>query len=53
MKRKIFQVVDTEAMTFGSFNPNEKGRKGHFVLTGDGAIENSSTLQAKSLMSVE
>lgn len=34
-----FQVIDIESMTFGSFNPNEKGRKGHFVLTGDGAIE--------------
>ena len=26
-----FQVVDTETMTFGTFNPNEKGRKGKFI----------------------
>ncbi len=26
-----FQVIDTESLTFGTFNPNEKGRKGHFV----------------------
>ena len=26
-----FQVIDTESMTFGTFNPNEKGRKGKFV----------------------
>lgn len=33
-----FQVVDTESLTFGTFNPNEKGRKGHFVLLEDGSI---------------
>lgn len=27
-----FQVIDTETMTFGAFNPKEKGRRGHFVL---------------------
>lgn len=26
-----FQVVDTETLTFGTFNPNEKGRKGQFI----------------------
>ena len=25
------QVIDLETMTFGTFNPKEKGRKGHFV----------------------
>jgi Protein of unknown function (DUF3828) len=34
-----FQVVDTETMTFGTFNPNEKGRKGHFVFSPDRVIE--------------
>lgn len=33
-----FQVIDTESMTFGTFNPNEKGRKGKFVLSEDGSI---------------
>ena len=33
-----FQVVDTESLTFGSFNPNEKGRKGKFVRAEDGSI---------------
>ena len=34
-----FQIVDTETMTFGTFNPNEKGRKGHFVSPEYGVIE--------------
>ena len=34
-----FQIVDTETMTFGTFNPNEKGRKGHFVSPQYGVIE--------------
>lgn len=34
-----FQVVDTETMTFGTFNPNEKGRKGHFVFPQYGELE--------------
>ena len=34
-----FQVVDTETMTFGTFNPKEKGRKGHFVFSSDRVIE--------------
>lgn len=34
-----FQVVDTETMTFGTFDPNEKGRKGHFVFSPERAIE--------------
>ncbi len=33
-----FQVVDTESLTFGTFNPNEKGRKGHFVSTENDGI---------------
>lgn len=34
-----FQVVDTETMTFGTFNPKEKGRRGHFVVSKLGKIE--------------
>ncbi len=34
-----FQVIDTESMTFGTFNPNEKGRKGRFVSPEYGVIE--------------
>ncbi len=34
-----FQVVDTETMTFGTFNPKEKGRRGHFVLADDRSIK--------------
>lgn len=30
-----FQVVDTESLTFGIFNPNETGRKGRLVFTND------------------
>jgi len=26
--QKDYQVIDTESLTFGSFNPNEKGRRG-------------------------
>ncbi len=33
-----FQVIDTESMTFGTFNPKEKGRKGHFVSPEYGTI---------------
>ena len=33
-----FQVIDTESLTLGTFNPNEKGRKGKFVLQADGSI---------------
>lgn len=33
-----FQVVDTETMTLGNFNPNEKGRKGHFTISEDGSV---------------
>jgi hypothetical protein len=33
-----FQIIDTESLTFGTFNPNEKGRKGKFVLSKDGSI---------------
>lgn len=33
-----FQVIDTESMTFGTFNPQEKGRRGKFVLAADGSI---------------
>jgi len=34
-----FQVVDTETMTFGTFDPKEKGRRGHFVLAKDRSIQ--------------
>ncbi len=34
-----FQIVDTETMTFGTFNPNEKGRKGKFISPEYGVIE--------------
>ncbi len=34
-----FQVVDTETMTFGTFNSKEKGRRGHFVSPEYGKIE--------------
>ncbi|HQX55461.1 MAG TPA: hypothetical protein PLP07_06005 [Pyrinomonadaceae bacterium] len=33
-----FQVIDTETLTFGTFNKKEKGRRGHFVLGDDGSI---------------
>ncbi|MEP6946853.1 MAG: hypothetical protein ABJA02_13110 [Acidobacteriota bacterium] len=33
-----FQIIDTESLTFGTFNPNEKGRRGKFVLAQDGSI---------------
>lgn len=34
-----FQVVDTETLTFGTFNPQEKGRRGRFVSPEYGIIE--------------
>ena len=36
--RENFQVIDTESLTFGIFNPNEEGRRGKFVLLEDGSI---------------
>ena len=33
-----FQVIDTETMTFGTFNPNETGRRGQFIRAADGSI---------------
>jgi hypothetical protein len=33
-----FQVVDTETLTFGNFNPKETGRKGSFVRADDNSI---------------
>lgn len=33
-----FQVIDTETLTFGTFNPNEKGRRGSFVSPEYGVI---------------
>lgn len=33
------QIVDTETMTFGTFNKKEKGRRGHFVMAGDRTIQ--------------
>ena len=32
------QIIDTESLTFGGFNPEEKGRRGKFVLAADGSI---------------
>lgn len=32
------QIIDTETMTFGTFNKAEKGRRGKFVLAADGSI---------------
>ena len=34
-----FQIIDTESMTFGTFNPSEKGRKGRFISPEYGVIE--------------
>lgn len=36
--QKEFQVIDTETLTFGTFNPKEKGRKGKFTIGPDGSI---------------
>jgi hypothetical protein len=36
--QKDFQVIDVESLTFGTFNPKEKGRKGKFALASDGSI---------------
>lgn len=36
--QKDFQVIDTETLTFGTFNPKEKGRRGKFELAKDGSI---------------
>ncbi|CAN5374619.1 hypothetical protein BH10ACI3_BH10ACI3_02970 [soil metagenome] len=33
-----FQVIDTETLTFGTFNKKEKGRRGKFMLAADGSI---------------
>ena len=32
------QIIDTESMTFGTFNPKEKGRRGKFVTDEKGSI---------------
>ena len=32
------QIIDTESLTFGTFNTNEKGRRGKFTLAEDGSI---------------
>ncbi len=34
----MFQVIDTETLTFGTFNPKEKGRRGKFTLAADGSL---------------
>lgn len=44
-----FQIVDTETMTFGTFNPNEKGRKGRFVSPEYGVIEKFVDASGKEL----
>lgn len=36
--QESFQVVDTETLTFGNFNPKETGRKGTFVRADDNSI---------------
>ena len=36
--QKSFQVIDTETLTFGTFNPQEKGRRGKFTVGADGSI---------------
>jgi len=36
--QKNFQVIDTETLTFGTFNPQEKGRRGKFKVAADGSI---------------
>ena len=36
--QKNFQVIDAESLTFGTFNPKEKGRKGKFAVAPDGSI---------------
>ena len=33
-----FQVIDTETLTFGTFNKKEKGRRGKFAVGSDGSI---------------
>jgi hypothetical protein len=32
------QIIDLESMTFGTFNPKEKGRKGRFISPEYGVI---------------
>lgn len=44
-----FQVIDIESLTFGTFNPNEKGRKGHFVSPEYGVIEKFVDASGKEL----
>lgn len=44
-----FQIVDTETLTFGTFNPNEKGRKGRFVSPEYGVIEKFVDASGKEL----
>lgn len=36
--QKNFQVIDTESLTFGTFNKAEKGRRGKFILGDDRSI---------------
>ena len=44
-----FQVIDTESLTFGTFNPDEKGRKGQFFLAADGTISRFVDASGKEL----
>lgn len=44
-----FQVIDVETLTFGTFNPNEKGRKGKFVSPEYGVIEKFVDASGKEL----
>lgn len=44
-----FQVVDTETLTFGTFNPDEKGRRGNFVSPEYGVITKFVDASGKEL----
>lgn len=46
---KDVQVIDTETLTFGTFNPKEKGRRGKFELAGDGSIGNYIDASGKEI----
>ncbi len=47
--RENFQIIDTETLTFGTFNPNEKGRKGRFVSPEYGVLEKFVDSSGKEL----
>jgi hypothetical protein len=43
------QVIDTETMTFGTFNPSEKGRRGKFERSAEGSITDFVDASGKKL----